>query len=249
MRCHIVRSRRFRVADLKVLLHSRVRCCVRCCHRNAARCSLGLVPLFRSQRLLCMGLRRVPDSSHPSRKRATPGRIRAEWTREGGICDWRPPAVHPAFRRHLTPGGQGGRISQVQRVRRVGGPLPPRVPWSPAEAVPSGAFRWMAGRASRPGHRGGVVVARPNRSSVPCGRPRGGGPPAGRDRSCRNNSSSEVAKRVPSEILYPDPTGVGRSKRRPEWSLWPDLFLAGAWKRPGGPLEPDLQAKCLGPGV
>jgi hypothetical protein len=234
-----VRSRRFRAADLKVFLHSRVRCCARRYHRNAARCSLGLVPLLRFRRLLRSALRRGPISSHPSRKRAAPGGSRADRTREGGCCDWPEPAVHPAFRRHLSPRGQGGRASQVLRARRVGGPLPPRVPEGSTEVAPSGTFRWMSGRASRPVHRGGFVVARLSRSSLPCGRPRGGGPRAVRIRTCRNGFSSVVATTgafrdpLPGHCVDGRSPGAVRTGSVGPTSSSPELGvgLQGRWSR------------------
>jgi hypothetical protein len=245
-RCRVARSRHLRVADLKVLLHSRVRCCARCCHLDAARCSLGLVPLLRFRRLLRSALRRGSISSLPSRKRDAPGGSRADWTREGGFCDWPEPAVHPAFRRHLSPGGQGGRSSQVLRARRVGGPLPPPVPEGSAEVAPSGylsldvrsgepsgASRWVHGRSAEPK----LGTVRP--------------PARWRPARCSNSNlprrvllrSSDGGCRLGSATR--SQRGWSLSERLPDWFQWPDLLLAGARRWPAGPSEPDLRAKCL----
>jgi hypothetical protein len=165
-RCRVACSRHFRAADLKVLLHSRVRCCARCCHQSAARCSLGLVPLHRFRRLLRSALRRGPSRAIPlERGPLQVGAVRIGHTRAVLAADLSQPP-HPAVRRHLSPGGQGGRSSQVLRARRVGDPLSSRVPSGSTEVVPGGSLSLDDRPASRPVHRDGFVVARlPSRSS------------------------------------------------------------------------------------
>lgn len=69
----------------------------------------------------------------------------------------------------------------------------PRFPRVRPKSYFLGTTRWMTGRACRPVHRSGSLVARLSRSSLPCDLQRSGGPRAARIRTRRNGFSSVVA--------------------------------------------------------
>lgn len=154
---------RFQAADLKVLLHSRIRCGAGCCHHDVARCSLGLVSLRGFGRFVCSVLRRAPSPSGSSR-RTVGGDVdragRHPRTRSGS---GRPkPTVHSASRSLSHPGGWRWRRGRpwAPRFDGVGRPLPPlprpepKTAWSLAFAgmtrtdEPPGHPRWSRGRDS-----------------------------------------------------------------------------------------------------
>jgi hypothetical protein len=91
-RCRRTRVPPDRSADLKVLLHNRVRCTIRCCHRDDARCSLGLVspswvsaePNTRSSGEPWLSTRIFPKEERPKPGPRTESSARAEVTKGRG---------------------------------------------------------------------------------------------------------------------------------------------------------------------
>lgn len=234
-------------ADLKVLLHSRVRCIVRRCRQDGARCSPGLgspswvspIPAARFSEKIRYPVRILPKverSETGSRAVSSRGR----WKQPAGAG--RAPRI-PAL-----PGQRpcrAGVSSLVQWFRRVGGPLSPLEPPS----RPRSTWQYHVSRDD-----GGNESA-----DIPCGgiRSLSAEPKlltwrpvllrilrVCRIGACRSRLVSgpkgaglDLSPRIRSEEAC---LGVCL----PAWFHLPSHLFAGAWRWRGGIPEPRLRAVC-----